>query len=137
MRGNTWVNKKLRKEADHYRRKGNINVEKELALYLSMNVITWPSPDMAISEFIMIIFDDWVSVSFDFNYNFMFSTSKSSQKGLWKPANLLIAANEYSKSLELKYFVQTPNVFIAASLTASPFKSVHSSLLRQVYPRKS
>ena len=52
--------------------------------YLSMmSVIIWSSPDMAISEVIMIILEEWVSVSFDFifNYNFMFSTSKSSQKG--------------------------------------------------------
>ena len=54
-------------------------MEKELALTLSMNVITWPSPDMAKSNVIM--FEEWVSASFDFNYNFMFCTSKSSQKG--------------------------------------------------------
>ena len=95
----------------------------------------------------MILFEDWVSISFDFNivissydydfnYNFMFSTSRSVRKVLWKPASALIAANEYSKSLGLKYFVQTPNFFVVASLKASLSKSVHSSLLRQVYPRQ-
>ena len=54
-------------------------MEKELALTLSMNVITWPSPDMAKSDVIML--EEWVSASFDFNYNFMFCTSKNSQKG--------------------------------------------------------
>ena len=44
-----------------------------------MNVITGPSPDMAKSGVIM--FEEWVSVSFDFNNDFMFCTSKSSQKG--------------------------------------------------------
>ena len=48
-------------------------MEKELALTLSMNVITWPSPDMAKSDVIML--EEWVSASFDFNYNFMFCTS--------------------------------------------------------------
>ena len=47
--------------------------------YLSMmSVITWPNPDMAKSGVIML--EEWVSVSFDFNYNSMFCTSKSSQK---------------------------------------------------------
>ena len=49
--------------------------------YLSMNtsVLTWPTPDMAKS--CVVMFEQWVSVSFDFSYNFMFSTPKSSQKG--------------------------------------------------------
>ena len=42
-------------------------------------VMTWPSPVMAKSDVNM--FEERVSLSFDFNYNFMFSTSKSSQKG--------------------------------------------------------
>ena len=46
--------------------------------YLSTSM-KWPSPDMAKSDVIM--FEEWVNVSFDFNCNFMFSTSKSSQKG--------------------------------------------------------
>ena len=54
-------------------------METELALTLSMNVMTWPSPDVAKSDVIM--FEEWVSASFDFNYNFMFCTSKSPQKG--------------------------------------------------------
>ena len=54
-------------------------MEKELALTLSMNVITWPGPDMATSDVIML--EEWVSVSFDCNNNFTFCTSKSSQKG--------------------------------------------------------
>ena len=104
---------------------------------LSMSVITWPSPDMAISEVIMITFEEWVSVLFDFNYNFMFSTSKSYQKSAWKPANALVAANKCLKLLGLKYLVQTPNVFAVASPTGSLSKSVHRSLLRQVCPRQS
>ena len=49
--------------------------------YLSMNmsVPTWPTPDMGISSVVM--FEEWVSVSFNFSCNLMFSTSKSSQKG--------------------------------------------------------
>ena len=53
-------------------------MEKELALTLSMNVITWPGPDMAKSDVIM--FEEWVSALFDFNCNFMFCTSKSSER---------------------------------------------------------
>ena len=110
-------------------------MEKELALTLSMNVITWPSPDMAKSDVIM--FEEWVSASFDFNYNFMFCIRRVLRKVLWKPANALVAANECLKSLGLKYLVQTPNVFVVASRTGSLSKSVHSSLLRQVCPRQS
>ena len=43
-----------------------------------MSVITGPSPDMTKSY--VIIFEELVNVSFDFNYNFMLSTSKSCQK---------------------------------------------------------
>ena len=42
-------------------------------------MLTWPTLDMAKSGVVM--FEEWVSVSFDFSYNFMFSTSKSSPKG--------------------------------------------------------
>ena len=42
-------------------------------------MLTWPTLDMAKSGVVM--FEEWVSVSFDFSYNFMFSTPKSSQKG--------------------------------------------------------
>ena len=48
-------------------------------LSVSMSVLTWPTIDMAKSGVVM--FEEWVSVSFDFSYNFMFSTPKSSQKG--------------------------------------------------------
>ena len=56
-------------------------MRKRTCIYLpmSMSVLTWPTPDMAKSGVVM--FEEWVSVSFDFSYNFMFSTSKSSQKG--------------------------------------------------------
>ena len=58
-------------------------------------------------------FDSSVSVSFNFNYNFIFFTPK---KVLWKQANALVAANECSKSLGSKYFMQTPDVFVVAIL---------------------
>ena len=98
-------------------------------------MLTWPTPDMAKSGVVM--FEEWVSVSFNFSYSLLLSTSKSFRKVLWKPANALVAANECLKSLGLKYLVQTRNVFVVASLKGSRSKSVHSSLLRQVGPRHS
>ena len=60
-----------------------------------------------------MIFDSSVSVSFNFNYNFIFLTPK---KVLWKLANALVAANECSKLLGSKYFVQSPDIFVVAIL---------------------
>ena len=53
------------------------------------------------------------------------------RKVLWKPANALAAANESSKSLGLKYFVQTPNVFVVASLMGSLSKSERELFWKQ------
>ena len=75
--------------------------------YLSMNVITWPSPDMAVSEVIMIIFDDWVKVLFDFNYNFMFSKSRRVlRKVLWQPDFKFIF-----KVIRIEIFCADPQCF--------------------------
>ena len=94
--------------------------------YLSMSVITclvliWQNPVSS--------FEEWASVSFDFNYNFMFARRRVLRKVLWKPANALVAANECLKSLGLKYLVQTRNVFVVACLKGFLSESVHISLM--------